>query len=268
MRTAKTSSPLAKKLTIEFSGICTLVWNKKASMADVHLVDMASAGFPQHYAALGITAGEGETLGVRGPDPDAVVSLPGSNTDIGIWNLLGTDVEIIGANGKLVVDDSKVDVTKKPEKDAESIRWIANIGDLAESTVANPTCPTAATVKLSAGKLTASVVGTSRKVQFVADGIPVGPARFCVTRFKVAIPFADHVAIRIDRARVLRISDSRTVMISNTCMCGMGVGPVVDDFAAHYDVVRAERRPMPEPAGKGVRFPTDPDNCWPAYVEI
>jgi hypothetical protein len=268
MRTAKSSSPLGNLLTIEFSGICTLVWNKKAARAEIHLVDMASAGFPQHYAALGLTAEEGQGLGVRGPDADAVVSLLGQNTDIGIWNLLGTDVEIIGGTGKLMVDDSKVDVTKKPEKEATSIRWVANIGFLADSTVANPTCPTAATIKLANGKVTASVVGTAPKVEFVQDGTPVGPARYCVNRFKVAIPFADEIAIRLDRARVLRLSSSRTVMISNTCMCGLSLGPPTDDFAAHYDVVKAERRPTPQPFGKGIMTPDRPEYCWPGYIEL
>jgi hypothetical protein len=265
---AKSKSTEGKRLTIEFSGICTLVWNKKTATADVHLVDMASAGYPQHYAALGITASEGEGLGVRGPDSDAVVSLPGINTDIGIWNLLGTDVEILGGTGKLVVDDSKVDVTKKPEKDAESIRWLPNIGYLADSTSANPTCPTAATVKLTSGRLSASVVGSGPKVEFIYDGTPVGPARYCVNRFKVAIPFDQEIAIRLDRARVLRVRSSRTVMISNTCMCGLALGAAPDDFAAHYDVVRAARRPVPKPAGKGVMFPGEPELCWPGYVEL
>ena len=112
MSPVKTSKP--RSLTIEFSGISTLVWNKKAGTAEVRLVDLTSAGFERHYAALGLMVQESSARGVRGPGADAAVSLPGEQTDIGLWNLDGTTIEIAGATGKLTVDDSKVDPTKKP----------------------------------------------------------------------------------------------------------------------------------------------------------
>lgn len=268
MSRSKTSPQPTKSLQVEFSGICTLVWNKKNNSAEVRLVDLASAGFPQHYAALGITAEEGVPLGVRGPNVDAAVSLPGVNTDVGIWNLTGSDIEIIGGLGKFSVDDSKVDSAKKPGKDAESIRWMPNLGELAESTRPNPMCPTAATVALSVGRVTAAAAGTSRKVEFVANGTPVGPPRYYLTRFKVSIPFGDEIALRLDRQRVLRINESRTVMISNTCMCGLNIGTVPDDFSAHYDLVEAKRRPLPQLAGPAPMWPSMPEFCWDAYIEI
>lgn len=71
--------------------------------------------------------------------------MTGADTDLGLWNLMGTDVEMLGAAGAVSVDHSPVDVTKQPSKTAESIRWLADIGLLTESATLNPACPTAAT---------------------------------------------------------------------------------------------------------------------------
>jgi hypothetical protein len=51
-------------------------------------------------------------------------------------------------------------------------------------------------------------------------------------------------------------------------MCGLGIGPTPDDFSAHYDLVQAKRRPTPQPAGPSPMFPSFPEFCWPAYLEI
>src|SRR5215207_4361986 len=123
MSPTKSSSKAQKTLTIDFAGICTLVWHKKAATAEIRLVELASAGFQRHYAALGIAVNERTPHALKGPEADSAMSLPDSDTDLGLWSLSGCDVEIVGAAGKLVVDDSKVDVTKKPAEDAESIRW-------------------------------------------------------------------------------------------------------------------------------------------------
>jgi hypothetical protein len=261
------SSKKTHALTIEFSGVCTLVWNKKAATAEVQLVDLAAIGMSRHSASLGIVIHDGNAAGIHAPDAEATVALPGVNTDVGMWSLLDTSVEIIGASGKLTVDNSKVDVTKQPSQSAESIQWLANVGVLAESAAINPACPTAATVRLTSGHITAAPVGKLRKVEFVDDGAPVAPPRYCIERFKVTVPFDDDIALRLDRRRVLRFSRSRTIVISNTCMCGLNSAPTVDDFYAHYDVVKARRRPQVRLAGSLPKIIEIPEICIVGYVE-
>jgi hypothetical protein len=257
----------SKTLTIDFSGIATLVVDKKGDAATVHMVDLASAGFQRHFAALGLVIAEDSAHGLRGPDADAAVSLPGDDRDIGLWDLLGTDVEILGATGKLTIDDSKVDATKKPSKADESINWLPNVGDLAESTKVDPVCPTAATIELTAGHITALAAGEPRKMEFLDHGTPIGPSRYYLPRFRVTIPFDEELSLRLDRQRVLRFTQAMSLMISNTCVCGLGVSSPANHFYAHYDVVRAKRRPTVQPAGPQPKMPAFPEWCFAAIVK-
>jgi hypothetical protein len=272
MSPAKSTSklnPEPKALTIEFSGICTLIWNRKAGNAEVKLVDLGSAGFQRHYAALGLTvaATETDTLqGVKGPDADAAVSLLGEDTDVGLWNLRGSDVEFVGATGTLTVDDSKVDVTKKPPKNGGSIQWLANVSVLCESQRLDPVCPTATIIRIPAGHISSIGGETARKVQFLADGTPVGPAQYVLPRFQAVIPFERELAMKLTRERVFRFSNSATIMISNTCVCGLGLGRPANHFYGHYEVVQPKRRPIVEPAGPKPMFPSFPELCFPAIV--
>jgi hypothetical protein len=264
----KTSAKKQKVLTIEFAGISTLIWNKSEGGADVHLVDLASAGFERHYAALSCEITESTRNAIKGPSADASISLSGRETDVGIWNLMGTTVELLGATGKLTVDDSKADVTKKPTKQAKSVRWLANVGQLCESNVLSAACPTAAIIRLPAGHVTATGVAASRKLEFTVDGVPIGPDRFCLTRVQVEVPFENQLAVRLSRERILRFHDSMKVTISNACVCGLGQGEPANHFFGHYDVVEAKRRPHVKRAGKTPQFASLPELCWPAYVEI
>jgi hypothetical protein len=265
-KSVKKSKP--KVLTIEFAGIATFVWDKKRGSAEVHLVDLASAGFERHYAALSFEVTESTPHGIKGPSADAAVSLLGQNVDVGVWNLLGTTVELFGATGKLTVDDVKVDVTKKPPKSAQSIRWMADVGSLCESNAINPLCPTAAVIRLPAGHVTSTGAGAARKVEFTSDGTPIGPDRYCLPRFTVAVPFETEIAMRLSRERILRFNESMAVTISNTCVCGLGVGPVANHFYGHYDVVNAKRRPKVQPAGPQPMTPLFPELCWTGFVEM
>ncbi len=263
-----TKSQKSKTLTIEFAGICTFLWDRKKGYADVRLVDLGSAGFQRHYAALGLAVNENTPRAVRGPDADAATSLPAANTDVGLWNLTGTDVTIVGATGSLSVDDSKVDVTKRPAKTAESIRWLADIGYLTESVTLDPICPISATIRIPAGRVTANARVGARKVEFTTNGNPVGPARFCVPRLKAVIPFAREIAIVLDRRRALRFTESMAVTVSNTCVCALGLDGLPDHFYAHYDLVEARRRPKVEPAGPQPMTASYPEFCYMGYLEI
>jgi hypothetical protein len=270
MSPAKNAKPTRKtnQLTIDFSGVCTLLLNQKTSAATVQMVDLASAGFQRHFAALGLVVSEDLGKGVKGPDADAAVSLPGvEDRDIGLWDLLGTEIEVLGGSGKLTVDDSKIDPTKKPGAKAESIQWLPNIGFLTESSKLDALCPIAASIEFTAGHITAASAGESRKVEFLDEGTPIGPARYYLSRFRVRVPFDEEVALRLDRQRVLRFTRSMAVMISNTCVCGLGVAPVANDFYAHYDVVRAKRRPKMQLAGPKPMIPSAPEWCWPGFVQ-
>lgn len=259
-------SPTSKTLTIEFAGICTFVWNKTAGTADVQLVDLSSAGFQRHYAALGLAITESTPRGIKGPDADAAVSLPHENSDMGLWNLLGTNVEIVGASGKLTVDDSKIDASKKPPKEPGSIRWVADIGFVCESDRLDPVCPTAATITLPAGHITSAGGAFARKLEFVDEGTPIGPDRYCVPRFKAVIPFERELALRLDRQRVLRFTDSMEIVVSNTCVCGLGMGAPVNHFYGHYEVVEAKRKPTVKAAGKQPKTIWFPEWCIPGVV--
>ena len=230
------------------------------------MVDLGSAGFDQHYAALGMPVTDTTPPTLRGPDADAAISLPGSSADMGIWSLMGTDVEIVGATGNLTVDDSKADVTKKPTKSSTSIQWLANVGFLADASTLDGVCPTSAIIRIPAGHLTASPSSATRKVEFIDGEKPVGPARFCLSRFQVAIPFEHDLAIRLDRQRVLRFADSTSIVISNTCVCAMSKLQGPNHFYAHYDVVRAKRRPTFQPAGPQPKTPLFPEWCWVGFV--
>ena len=276
-KTAKKPQKPQKTLTIDFAGICTFVWNKKAGTAEMRLVDLESAGFQRHYAALGIAVNERTPKALKGPEADAAMSMPNTNTDLGLWNLIGCDVQIVGASGKLTVDDTKADVTKKPAKSAESIRWLADIGYLTGSSDPNALCPTAATFKLDAGHVTANATVGHRRVSFSDNSQPIGPTRFCVPRLRVAIPFEEELAVVLDRRRILRFTDSMQAVVSNTCVCAVGLEGMPDHFYAHYDVVDAKRRPKvtaaqaaPRGGALAVASPqlaSFPEFCYMGFVE-
>jgi hypothetical protein len=255
-------------LTVEFSGICTLVWDRKAGTAAVRMVDLASAGFARHYAGLGREVTASSPRGFKGPDPDASISVLGEDKDIGIWNLLGADVDFVGATGKLTVDDKKVDVTKRPDAAATSVKWLPDVSFLSESRKIDPVCPTAAIIRLPAGHVTAIGSADTRMVEFVEDGEPVGPIRYCLPRFQVVIPFAEELAVRLSRERVFRLRESMTLMMSNTCVCNPSTKGPREDFYAHYDVVQAKRRPTLKPAvGPDPAMPDYPEWCWAGFVQ-
>jgi hypothetical protein len=255
-------------LTIHFSGICTFVWDRKRGTAEVRMVDLASAGFQQHYAALGIAVTEDMPRGILGPDADAAVSLPNVNIDMGLWNLIGSDVTIVGATGKLTVDDAKVDGSKKPAKTAESIRWLPNLRELTESDRTNALCPISATVQIPAGRITANARVGASKVEFLDGGTPIGPNRYYVPRLTATIPFDREIALVLDRRRIIRFIASMEVVISNTCVCAFGMPGMPNHFYAHYDVVDARRRPIVQRAGPQMRMPSWPEWCYMAFVEI
>lgn len=261
---AKKSNTLA----IHFSGICTMVWDRKRGSAEVRMVDLASAGFQAHYAALGIAVSEDTPKAISAPDADAAISLPTMNTDMGLWNLIGTDVKIVGGKGKLTVDDSKVDPTKKPAKTAESINWLPNLGELTESDTTNSLCPISATVELTAGHITGNARIGAQKVEFANGGTPIQPNRFYVPRLTATIPFDQEIALVLDRRRIIRFTASMEIMISNTCVCALGQPGMPNHFYAHYDVVNARRRPTVQPASSGIKTPLWPEFCYMAFVKI
>jgi len=268
MSPAKPAKKSSNTLTIHFSGICTFVWDRKRGSAEVRMVDLASAGFQQHYAALGIAVTENTPRAITAPDADAAVSLAAMNCDMGLWNLIATDVKIVGGTGKLTVDDSKVDPSKKPAKTVESIRWLPDLGELTESNKTNSLCPISATVEIPAGHVTGNARIGAQKVEFVNDGTPIQPNRYYVPRLTAAIPFDSEIALVLDRRRIIRFTASMEIVISNTCVCALGMPGMPNHFYAHYDVVNARRRPTVQPAGPGVKMPSWPEWCYMAFVEV
>ena len=255
-------------LTIHFSGICTFVWDRKQGTAEIRMVDLASAGFQQHYAALGIAVTEDTPRAISAPDADAAVSLAAMNTDMGLWNLIGSDVKIVGGKGRLTVDDSKVDGARKPAKTVESIRWLPNLAELTESDTTNALCPISATVQIPAGHVTGNARIGAQKVEFLNNGTPIQPNRFYVPRLTATIPFDTEIALVLDRRRIIRFTASMEIVISNTCVCALGMPGMPNHFYAHYDVVNARRKPTVQPAGSGMRMPSWPEWCYMAFVEI
>ena len=99
------------------------------------------------------------------------------------------------------------------------------------------------------------------------SGTPLGPARYCLPRFRIVIPFEQELSVRLDRQRVLRFTAATSIMISNTCVCGLGVSSPANHFYGHYDVVRAKRRPRVQPAGPQPMMPAFPEWCFAAVVK-
>jgi hypothetical protein len=196
------------------------------------------------------------------------VSLAPMNTDMGLWNLIGTDVKVVGGKGKLTVDDSKVDATRKPAKSAESIRWLPNLGELTESDTTSSLCPISATVQIPAGHVTGNARIGAQRVAFLNNGAPIQPNRFYVPRLTASVPFDTEIALVLDRRRIIRFTASMEIVISNTCVCALGMPGMPNHFYAHYDVVNARRRPTVQPAGTGVRMPSWPEWCYMAFVEV
>jgi hypothetical protein len=140
-----------------------------------------------------------------------------------------------------------------------------------DSSAHSAICPTAAAVTLASGTLTAKNVGNPQKLQFVDPTGLIGPARYCLSRFQVVIPFESELGVRLDRRRVLRFTETNSVVMSNTCVCDLGINQPPDHFLAHYEVVQAKRRPTikpAKPAGPGAKVPWWPDLCLVGYVEI
>jgi hypothetical protein len=267
MSPAKSAKPARNSLKIHFAGICTLVWNRKNGTAEMRLVDLGSAGYQQHYAAVSIAVTEDTPRSaITGPDAEVAVSLPGVNSDVGVWSLVGTDVRFIGATGRLTVDDSTIDPSRKPGKSATSVRWLPSVAELTESDVTDPTCPIAATVQIPAGHITADARVASRKVQFSNDGAPIGPSRYYASRFALDMPFDNEIAVVLDRRRIIKFTESLEIVVSNTCVCALGQEHAPDHFYAHYDVVDAKRRPTVRPAGPMPQTVFWPEFCIPAYV--
>ena len=59
-----------------------------------------------------------------------------------------------------------------------------------------------------------------------------------------------------------------SIVISNTCVCAVGMPGMPNHFYAHYDVVDARRRPTVAPAGVQPMTPSWPEFCYMGYVEI
>ena len=144
---------------------------------------------------------------------------------------------------------------------------MADIGFLCDSDRLDSVCPTAAMIRLPAGQIR-SAGADARKVQFLANGEPVGPERYCRPRFEAVLPFERELAVRLDQRRVLRFTDSMRIIVSNTCVCGLGMSNPPNHFYGHYEVVQAARRPTVEPAGKKAKFPWYPEYCNPGFVQV
>jgi hypothetical protein len=125
-----------------------------------------------------------------------------------------------------------------------------------------------ATVQIPAGHITASARTGARKVEFVDGGTPIGPNRFCVPRLIAKIPFDREIALVLDRRRIIRLTASMEVVISNSCVCALSMPGMPNHFYAHYDVVNARRRPTVGPAGPQLKGPFWPEFCYMAYLEI
>jgi hypothetical protein len=258
-------------LTIEFAGISTLVWNKDKQEAEVRLVDMEAHDFHKHYAALGMTSAHG----VSAPDPDISISVPGRPMELGVWNLKGTEVEIIGCDpGPLDVEDDPVNGVQPPQRFAESIRWLPDIGELCQSRRLSTKVRLATRIPIKSGRITATAANHELiRAQFLDDGRAVAPVRYYLPRFLVELP-GKKISLRLDGKRTLEFSGDHEVIISNTCVCEPVVKKGSGHFYAHYLVVEPERQPRvrrlknPPYGVKAMAWPMDPEFCFAAFVQI
>jgi hypothetical protein len=258
-------------LTIEFAGITTLLWHKDRKEATVVLVDLAAAGFHKHHAAMAMEGGHE----VSCPDPDLSIAVPGQELELGIWNLQGTDIELIADGGPLEVDDTEVDVTQAPADNASSIQWLPEIGALCQSRTLAPGVPISARMQLKTGNITSTRAGHELiRVVFDDDDRQVGDERYILPRFLVRID-SPRVKIRLDTNREFKFETDHHVTISNTCVCEPVSRGAPGHFYGHYLLVEAKRKPRirrtyrsGRPKGATFAWPADPEYCFSAYALI
>lgn len=259
-------------LTIEFAGISTLVWNKQRNEAEVLLVDLAAAGYQRHHAMLAMA----DNPCVVAPKPDASVAVPGQPLELGLWNLKGAEIEIDAKQaGPLEVVADEVNAAEPPAPGAESIRWLPNIGELTDSQTLNPRCPIAARIRITSGRITATAANFPQtRVQFFDGDRPLGAVRYTLSRFMLEVPDAD-VRLRLDGKRTIDVHTDHTAMISNTCAYESAFEGMSGHFYAHYLTVAARRRPTllstrsrQRAAFAAFSWPSDPEMCVPAFVEL
>lgn len=269
-------------LTIEFAGVSTFLWQPANSQrkgasgnghdeAAVVLVDLGAAGFHPHHATL---ATEG-TSGVSCPDPDTSIAVPGSPLELGIWNLDGTEIELIADAGPLKVDDEEIDNTQPPPDTTGSIRWLPEIGALCQSRTLAPKVPTAARLRLTTGRVSSTAAAHPPvKLAFDDNDQPIdGGERYVLPRFIVELDCA-RAALRLDGKREFRFSGDHHVIISNTCVCDASKVGAPGHFYAHYLLVEAKRKPRVRHTSgvfkrpKTFAIPDDPGQCYCAYAMI
>lgn len=260
-------------LTIEFAGIATLVRQRARREASVVLVDLGAAGFHAHHAALGISGGPGLSC----PDPDLSIAVPGQPMELGVWGLQGTDIEIVADSGPLHIVDDPVDSTEPPPPNAESVRWLPEIGELCQSRTLATRVPISSRLRLRTGRVTSTAAAHPLvRVVFEDDGEPIGPARYLLARFLVEIPCAKAV-LKLDAQRELTFDSDRHVLISNTCVCEPKSGGRGGHFYAHYLLLDQRKREPRIRRTEGPRgpastatfsFPEDPEHCFTGFVDI
>lgn len=265
-------------LTIEFAGVSTLLWQKgdkpNGGEATVVLVDLGQAGFHTHHATLAM---EGNSS-VSCPDPDTSIAVPGVPSELGIWDLRGTELEIIADGKPLEVDDSEIDEAKVPAVQAGSIRWLPEIGGLCQSRTLAPGVPIATRLRLSTGRVSATAA-QHPPIRVAFDEVVderdrvIGGERYILPRFMVEIESAK-VTLRVDKKREFKFDTDHNVIISNTCVCEPPTRSGAGHFYGHYLLVEAKRKPRvrrtsgPFRREKMFSVPEAPEHCFCAYAMI
>lgn len=258
-------------VTIEFAGISTLVWHREKQEAEVVLVDLEAHGFHRHHATLAMTGG----TGIVTPDPDISLAVPGRPIELAVWNLKGTEIEIGCDPEPLNVQDEPINATEPPPANAESIRWLPEIGELCGSRELARDVKVAARIRIKSGRITSTLARHELvRAQFSDEGRALAPVRYFLPRFLVELP-GKRVTLRLDRKRTLEFQTDHTLVISNTCVCEPTFKGGAGHFYGHYRVVQRKREPIIRsfrgagPSGlKTFAWPAAPEECFCAYLMI
>lgn len=270
-----------RRLAIEYAGICTLVIDEKARSSEVWLVDVAATGRTKHYPSLMVQT----TRFVNGATPDVVVTNPGNDAELAVWDLSGTTVSFesdIENPWNLSRSPLGNDVFgKAPDSAAQSnVEWLSELGQLTGTRVLRKPLPLSARVTDMRGRIGAHFTQASLDYRYSFQDNPSDanpPTRVLAWRVRQAIQFKDSISIQIsDPSRGMRrVTIARsgvqepTAVIANLCRCPDD-GPA-DHFYAYYDLLESPpRRPLIKSLAipGGLNEETDPEHCGMSVLAL
>ena len=264
------------KATFEFSGMCTLIIKPKEAI--VRMLDMEKLGFGRHEAVLVVD--KASTLAKVSHDADLVAAVPGRIAEYLVYSLRGASRPITldreNDTGLKVYDDPIV-MDKDPTQQeddagnpdsarAESLKWVADIGELVKSKDVQDV--PSIDFMFKNGRVSAQGLWEQNK-GLTFDFEPQGtwkPNRFLAARFKIEVEFNKYLDVLLNRDRSVMIDGDFAFSVCNTCTCLADQDP---DFHAHYKNVRDFTHSTMKPSKPKIDIPPwAPEECFVGYIDL